>query len=58
MYYGQCDEYREYSEIWSPKAKEVLDLASQKKIKCRRSWAVNTLLRDWSKTSQELVQEY
>ena len=43
MYYGQCDEYKEYSEIWSPKAKEVLDLASQKKIKCRRSWAVNTI---------------
>ena len=24
MYYGQCDEYREYSQIWSSKAKEGL----------------------------------
>ena len=26
-----------------PRLKKALDLASQKKIKCRRSWAVNTL---------------
>ena len=34
MYYGQFDEYseEEYSEIWSPKAKEVLGLACQKII--------------------------